>query len=270
MKFVGGPWTPETRAGTFARFFEVHAGLDRAAFVERVRCPCLVIGAEADPATWDQGIVVCLDRSGSPSDVVVVGRGTSADVVLNCPTISKNHARFARGPEGWSIVDLDSTTGTTLGETRLAKGQSALLSGARPKVGIGSDVTATFLVPEELHAFVEEARARRAAGPQGPAPPRMTGTWPTWALLQDPEPGSDTDRILRAQTPAIGTPLPRFEPTNKVRKTWRMQAREISRDPRRLAFVVVLVTVSLVAALVYVRPLAVMLFAEHYPEWFNR
>ncbi|HZV03226.1 MAG TPA: FHA domain-containing protein [Planctomycetota bacterium] len=270
MKFLGGPWTAETRAGTFARFFEAHGGLDRAAFLERIRCPCLVIGAEADPATWDQGIVVRLDRAGSASDVVVVGRGAQADVLLNCPTISKSHARFARSQDGWSVTDLGSATGTTVEGKRLENTQTAPLTAPRPRIELGPDVAATFLLPEQLHAFVEEARARRAAGPQGPARPRNAAGWPTWSLLQEPGPGSDTDHVLPVQRPAIGAAPPRFEPTNKVRKNWRAQAREIARDPRRLAFVTTLVVIAVVAALVYVRPLAVMLFAEHYPEWFSR
>src|SRR5436309_824404 len=48
MKFVGGPWTPESRSGTFARFFEAHAGLDRAGFLDRVRAPYLATGLGPD------------------------------------------------------------------------------------------------------------------------------------------------------------------------------------------------------------------------------
>src|SRR5690348_12413177 len=64
VKFIGGPWTEETRAGTFARFFEAHAGLEKSAFLAKVRAAHLVFGmnADLDPRAWDQGIVVRLDK----------------------------------------------------------------------------------------------------------------------------------------------------------------------------------------------------------------
>src|SRR3954470_10104912 len=112
MKFVGGPWTEESRSGTFARFFEAYAALDRSVFLERIRSPHLVIGLDLDPRTWDQAVVVRLDKRAGYADAVEVGRSIEADVTLNCPTMSKHHARFSREGDAWFITDLGSVKGT--------------------------------------------------------------------------------------------------------------------------------------------------------------
>jgi hypothetical protein len=271
MKFVGGAWTHESRAGTFARFFEAHAGLDRPAFLERIRSPYLVIGLfDLNPRTWDQAIVVRLDKPQGLADEVVVGRSVEADVTLNCPTMSKRHARFSRGESGWSVTDLASAQGTLLDGQALESEKKTPLASARPAIGFGRDVTATFFLPERLFELLEEARARRAAGAPSPTSgPRAGLEWPAWALLQEPGMKVTTDHNLPVFTPAVGAPPPRVERPQRFRKGWRAQARELFQNPRRAAFAIAAVVLIVVCARVYLRPIAVMIFGDRHPEWFK-
>src|SRR5690242_9863494 len=103
MKFVAEPWGPETRAGTFKRFLEAHEKVDRAAFLERVKWPHLVIGSDVDPRTWDRGIIARVQPAMSGAAEVVVGREAPVDVVLYCPTLSHRHASFARKGDRWTV-----------------------------------------------------------------------------------------------------------------------------------------------------------------------
>lgn len=270
MKFVGGPWTAESRAGTFARFFEAHAGLERAAFLEKVRSPHLVIGAEPDPATWDQGIVVRLDKKTGYSDTVDVGRDVEADVTLNCPTMSKAHARFTREGEAWFVEDLHSMRGTTVDGVAIPRDARKRLDAPRPRIGFGPDVTAVFLGPAALFDFLEEARARRAQGPVAPSGPVRT-LWPTWSLLQDAGLGSTTELELpRYRPPEVGAPKEKTDRRFAARKPLRVQLRELLDSPRRLATVLVCIVVALAAARIWGYALAVMMFGDSHPEWFNR
>ena len=50
---------------------------------------------------------------------MVVGRGRGADLVLAEPTISRSHAAIGYDGDGFFVLDLDSTNGTTVnGERR--------------------------------------------------------------------------------------------------------------------------------------------------------
>src|SRR5262245_29709421 len=55
------------------------------------------------------GAAIPLQRS-----VTTIGRGVDNDVVLDDASVSRNHARVIRGPEGFTVEDLDSFNGTTL------------------------------------------------------------------------------------------------------------------------------------------------------------
>jgi hypothetical protein len=271
MKFVGGPWTDESRSGTFSRFFEAHAGLDRAKFLEKVRSPHLSIGFDLDPRMWDQAIVVRLDKKTGYADEVEVGRSMDADVTLNCPTMSKHHACFLREGDAWFVKDLKSVKGTVLDGQPIEAEKKTPLASPRPVIGFGPDVTATFLAPEQLFLLLEEARARRTAGPAPPmAPTRAVRAWPTWALLQDGVSKVSTQHELPLYQPPIeGAPKPRVEPVNRVRKNWRQQGRDMFRSPRKVGFTVVIVATAILCFRVYGKPLAIILFGESHPEWFR-
>ena len=52
-------------------------------------------------------------------DEVVVGRSTTADVTVADRFLSRRHARFTRGPEGWVVEDLGSRNGTFVNGVRI-------------------------------------------------------------------------------------------------------------------------------------------------------
>ena len=45
---------------------------------------------------------------------IVVGRMSDCDLVLSSPFVSRHHAKLLRGPQGYSIQDLNSTGGTSV------------------------------------------------------------------------------------------------------------------------------------------------------------
>ncbi len=64
---------------------------------------------------------------------VRIGRGPDNDVRLADPSVSRHHAIVERGPQGWSIRDLDSTNGTRHNGSRVHR--AALASGDRLTIG---------------------------------------------------------------------------------------------------------------------------------------
>jgi pSer/pThr/pTyr-binding forkhead associated (FHA) protein len=44
--------------------------------------------------------------------VIVIGRGSGCDVVLADDSVSRRHAELRLEPEGWTLVDLQSSNGT--------------------------------------------------------------------------------------------------------------------------------------------------------------
>src|SRR5437588_197808 len=50
-----------------------------------------------------------------------VGRSPTSDVVLDWDNqVSRTHARFERGPEGWAVIDDGSSNGTFVNEQRVS------------------------------------------------------------------------------------------------------------------------------------------------------
>jgi pSer/pThr/pTyr-binding forkhead associated (FHA) protein len=73
-----------------------------------------------------------------------VGRDPAADLVLRDQTVSRLHASLDRRGDGWSVTDLGSTNGTSVGGRRLAPQETvALQPGAMVQFG---DVVCTFEV----------------------------------------------------------------------------------------------------------------------------
>jgi MoxR-like ATPase len=66
--------------------------------------------------------------------VGMLGRRDDCDMQIVEAVVSGHHARFARGPDGWSVTDLESSNGTEvdgrgIGTARLAHGSRIILGG---------------------------------------------------------------------------------------------------------------------------------------------
>lgn len=77
---------------------------------------------------WD-GHELQLDQG-----VVVLGRSSGCDVVVDDPNVSRRHAEIRRLGEGYSLVDLGSTNGTEVNGQRV--GETSLMNG--DVIGVGT------------------------------------------------------------------------------------------------------------------------------------
>jgi ABC transport system ATP-binding/permease protein len=95
-------------------------------------------------------------------DLITVGRQEGNTIRLTERNVSRQHARLSRGPNGYSIEDLDSYNGVTVNGVRIER-TGELKDGDR--VGIGDYVMAL-----KVEAAVEPprpAQPARGAAPQG-------------------------------------------------------------------------------------------------------
>jgi pSer/pThr/pTyr-binding forkhead associated (FHA) protein len=51
--------------------------------------------------------------------MVIIGRATDCDIVLDHNTVSRRHAVLIRSHHGWTIEDLGSTNGTAVNGVRI-------------------------------------------------------------------------------------------------------------------------------------------------------
>jgi pSer/pThr/pTyr-binding forkhead associated (FHA) protein len=65
---------------------------------------------------------------------LVIGRSSSANLVIDDEFASGRHARVVPGPNGWLLEDLSSTNGTYIGEQRIT-GSVAVRSGQQFRIG---------------------------------------------------------------------------------------------------------------------------------------
>ena len=70
-------------------------------------------------AVWSRGRPACVDRPLAGDDPIVVGRGDGAGLVLDDPSVSRQHARIAFDGAMWSITDLGSRNGTFVDGRRI-------------------------------------------------------------------------------------------------------------------------------------------------------
>ncbi|MCO5167551.1 MAG: FHA domain-containing protein [Planctomycetes bacterium] len=96
--------------------------------------------------------------------LITVGRTPNNDIVLPQATVSKVHAIFTHGQDGWVLSDSRSSNGTFLDGLRLPPGEKrAVDDGA--EVRFGRDIRARFLLPQSVLLLLQEARrSRRRAG----------------------------------------------------------------------------------------------------------
>jgi hypothetical protein len=84
------------------------------------------------------------DRRSLPFDrSITIGRSPDGDVVLPDPSVSRNHARIQPLSDGWLLLDLASTNGTTVngrridGPQRLQVGDEITVGTVRLRVVVG-------------------------------------------------------------------------------------------------------------------------------------
>jgi hypothetical protein len=83
---------------------------------------------------------------------ISIGRGLENDVVIEEPTVSKEHAFLERVGEVWTLVDMDSANGTIVQGVRLpANGSAPLTDGV--EISLGS-CQMRFLMPASFHAYI--------------------------------------------------------------------------------------------------------------------
>lgn len=52
---------------------------------------------------------------------ITIGRGNNNDIVIDNLAVSKEHAKIIKMPDGYDLVDLDSTNGTLLNDKDIQK-----------------------------------------------------------------------------------------------------------------------------------------------------
>ena len=65
-----------------------------------------------------------------------VGREPGSDVMVDAPTVSRNHAEFRPVGNGWEVVDLGSTHGTMVNGHRIE--DAALSAGDKIEIGLST------------------------------------------------------------------------------------------------------------------------------------
>lgn len=90
--------------------------------------------------------------------LVTVGRAADSDVRIEASTISLMHAGFMRSAKGWSIVDAQSTNGTTLNGRALSGNEPVVLRDG-DAIGFGPETHAIFLSPGALFDRITTLRS---------------------------------------------------------------------------------------------------------------
>jgi len=116
--------------------FAVRLALPLLALIILLRCVFSLFSERFEPEEWGRltlpnGSFVTLNHWEN-----TIGRARSSDVLLNYPTVSRNHGAILRDEKGaWTIYDLDSKTGIRVngvdivGDSPLREGDVILLGG---------------------------------------------------------------------------------------------------------------------------------------------
>ena len=56
---------------------------------------------------------------------ITIGRGTNNDIQIDNLGVSKTHAKIIKGPDAYTVVDLNSTNGTNLNDKPIKKAKLA-------------------------------------------------------------------------------------------------------------------------------------------------
>ena len=156
--------------------FEVGAGLDAEAAE-----PAFVPGS---------GDIIRLVGSNPPLEWVldapraVIGRLPSCEIHLDDQNASRQHAEIVRRPDGWWIVDLDSTNGTLVNNSLIK--ERRLLHGDRIQIGSSRLDFGPDEEPQVVH-HEEQQPAERSDLTQAANPADQPAPWapPEWSSHGD-------------------------------------------------------------------------------------
>ena len=160
----------------------------------------------------EQGEVTRVELTGED---MVIGRSSSADIRLNRPTVSRQHARLSQADGMWTITDLKSTSGTALNNQPIQ--QSTIRLGDILRISrfelrlIDPDAsTATDRFGMTTMWATEHAPPQLSALDFGP-PPQIDFAVITainefgQVLMDEPDPEARLDRLCRmAVSPEMG------------------------------------------------------------------
>lgn len=82
---------------------------------------------------------------------ITIGRGNNNDIIIDNLAVSKEHAAIVKLPDGYGLVDLDSTNGTMLNDKDIKKASLA----PQDKISIGKH-TLHIRSIDERQASVED------------------------------------------------------------------------------------------------------------------
>ena len=111
----------DIRKGTFLGSSSAVEAISKES-VDQTRNPAQII-AEIKPIVGAALILSTGQRIVLDNDTVKVGRQDSCRVVFNDSNVSREHAQLRRGPDGWIILDLGSTNGTTINGQKILSEQ---------------------------------------------------------------------------------------------------------------------------------------------------
>lgn len=134
-------------------------GLDVVAMLIRIFLPILAIliivraakslfGGKNEPETWAWLVLGNEVRLPVNHWENIIGRGTSSDILMNLPTISRSHAALIRDASGkWTVTDLAGKDSITVNGNPV-HGTAEVVGGDLLSLG-GCDMVLTDLTPEE-------------------------------------------------------------------------------------------------------------------------
>lgn len=269
-------WKPEASdANSFRGFYEQNGALSRDAFLARHKAPFLVSAVTFDKATWSGAIVLPVEKKPGPDmgGAIAVGRDESCDLVIPHTSVSKRHFTLALDGGRWTLTDVGSANGTRIDDVKIDANKPVKLRDIS-KLDLGG-AHVTFNTPAGLFHFIEQVRKlaghkteanARAQAPLGkivlrPGPPQKP------AAATAPPPKRSSDRSPKATSSHKLPALP-AETETRAEQALRGVASLVG-TPQRLAATVIMTVVLGGALLVIAKPLAMMLFMESHPEWFE-
>ena len=94
-------------------------------------------------------------------DRIYVGRAPNNDIVLESPGVSKSHAFFRLGEQGWTLTDAGSSNGTKVGSAALKPHVEQPISG-NAIIGFSPSASLCFVLMTDLYPVLGELAKLKA------------------------------------------------------------------------------------------------------------